>query len=303
MLNNERNIDSVCINYGGHYGVPPQFLKGQMLKESGKINYAGEKAFAPSYRYEPFSESGQLSKAWKEDIRYKNCLWIVDPIRLAKKMGYGKDVPDHNNVCYMPYPKEPKTVWQILQDHSELETTGSEVSHQIYGSLNSSGEFKFPSPYKTMNSYYQRYLFWGAFVSHVPFTSKYEFARQRMIIFLRDIWYGGMQNMVAQTRLASSYGLLQMMYGTAVGEIGYPWNDSQISPEDFNVLDVSMYYCLEYMKKLLKNKLSTSVEENGNWPNGLEFYYKHYIWPTWNDDDAYPGIVYSFTQKFLPQDK
>jgi hypothetical protein len=306
VFDHEINIDSICIFYGGKYGIPPHFLKGQMLKESGKINYAGDKGFAPSYRYEPFSTSGQLSKAWKDNYRYNNGLWVVDPARLAHKMGNGKDVPDHKNVCDMPYPKEPVTVWQILQDHSELETIGSgttDVSHRIYGSRNASGGFS--TPYRSVNDQYRMYLFFGDFMSTVPtnVNDKYENARQKFIIYLRDEWNGGMQNMVAQTRLASSYGLLQMMYGTAVQYRSYPSRDPNISPEDLNVTDTNMTYSLKYIKQLLLNNLTSSVEEGGNWPDGFEQTFIEMVWARWNTGDGYPQSVYSNTQYFLPQSK
>lgn len=109
--------------------------------------------------------------------------------------------------------------------------------------------------------------------------------------------------MVAQTRLASSYGLLQMMYGTAVWRLEYPSTDPNVGPEDLNVTSTGMYYSLEHMKKMLISRLTSSGEENGNWPKGFEFYFKKYVWPEWNSDPTYPRIVSSNSQKFLPQNK
>jgi len=124
-----------------------------------------------------------------------------------------------------------------------------------------------------------------------------------MIVLLRDTWNHGTKNMVAQTRLASSYGLLQMMYSTAVERevCPYPSTNPSISPEDINVTDTNMTYSLKYMKELLVNALTPSIEADGNWPSGFEAVFKNKIWHKWNKHEDYPGSVYSFTQWFLPQ--
>jgi hypothetical protein len=305
VFNNERNIDSICIYYGGKYGIPPHFLKGQMLKEAGTIDYAGDKGFAPSYRFEPFSDI-QFSQAWKTDKRYNGGLWFVDPTRANHQMGLGKDVPIHSNVCDMPYPRSPKTIWDILWDNSELVNTGTSKEHRVYGSRKSDGTFQFPSSYMTMNNLFSVILLYSNYesIAHPSATPAYEIGRMHLIHFLRDEWNGGAQNIVAQTRLASSYGLLQMMYSTAVRKRGYPSKNPNISPEDFNVTDTNMTYSLKYLKKLLQDGLTPSVEEGGNWPYGFEYWFKNYVWwPNWNKDKTYPTSVYSNAQKFLPQNK
>jgi hypothetical protein len=65
-----------------------------------------------------------------------------------------------------------------------------------------------------------------------------------------------------------------------------------------------MTYSLKYLKKLLRNGLTPSIEEGGNWPNGFEYWFKNYVWwPNWNKDKTYPGSVFLNAQKFLPQNK
>jgi hypothetical protein len=320
VFDNPTNIDSICVYYGGIYGIPPNFLKGQMLKEAGKMDLpGGEKGFAPSYRYEPFTI--QLSKSWKKDPRYNGGLWVVDPNRTSREMGTGKEVPIHQNVQDMPYPRSPETVWDILCDHSELVNVGSDKSHRVYGKRLPSGKMIFPNQYEEINEKYIKFLnaskkyndflnVNGAIASLFSRKSKEEIAREKMIEYLRDKWNKGAKNMVAQTRLASSYGLLQMLYSTAVEakEMSYPSKDPNISPEDFNVTDTNMTYCLKYMKKLLQKYLTTTVEGNGNWPHGFEYWFKDYIWPIWNTNEAFPGgsyakDVYSNSQRFKPQNQ
>jgi hypothetical protein len=303
VFDHEINIDSICIYYGGIYGIPPHFLKGQMLKEAGTKKIGNDTCFAPSYRYEPFSRQvGQLSSFWLNDPRY-NTLWLVDTARTGQEMGTGKGVPTHYNVCDMPYPTTPKKVWNIIEENSELVNTGSDKAHKVYGSRNEDGTMNFLKSYINIWSHYQVFLTYALLTSWLDFAPA-RHSRELMIHWLRDEWEGvGAINMVAQTRLASSYGLLQMMYCTAV-EREYPSTNPNISPEDFNITDTCMSYSLKHMKLLLRNRLTPSIEEGGNWPNGFEYWFKNYIWyPKWNTNPKYPKIVYRYTQKFLPQNK
>ncbi len=309
VFDHEINIDDTCCFYGGKYGIPPQFLKGQMVKEAGHKNFGTYTGLAPSYRYEPFSKYAQLSKAWKESSKYNIGLWVVDPNRTGHEMGTGKDVPVHHNVCYMDYPRSPKTVWDILWDHSELVNMSSgknDIQHRIYGSR-VNGIMVFP--YDDISEKYNEFLRNAYIYSILNSTQSVEdIARGDMIVFLRDKWNGGTKKMIAQTRLASSYGLLQMMYDRAVRDAGYPCKDANISPEDFNVTETNMIYSMKYMKKILLNVLTPAVEENGQWPNGFENWFKNYVWRIWNTGTTQKGYgysndVYSNSQKYLPQDK
>jgi hypothetical protein len=217
-------------------------------------------------------------------------------------MGTGKDVPLHQNVHDMQYPRSPKTLWDIIYDNSELVNTGNSKDHKQYGSRKSDGTMKFSDKYNDIYNKYADLLLKAKIKSILSSKSTAELSREYMSIFLRDEWNGGARNIVAQTRLASSYGLLQMMYSTAVGR-GYPWNNPQVSPEDLNITDTCLSYSVKYMKKLLVKKLTSSVEENGNWPNGFEYCFKNDIWKKWNKHSGYPNEVYLKTKFFLPQNK
>jgi len=298
VFNNERNIDSICIYYGGKYGIPPHFLKGQMLEEAATWDF-GYTGFSPTYVFEPFT--AQFLN-WEQD-RYKKGPWYVDPKRTGHEMGTGKDVPLHQNVHDLQYPRSPKTLWDIIYDYSELVNTGTGKDHKQYGSRKSDGTMKFSKKYDEIYKKYAELLHKAKLRSFFSTESVGDLSREYMIEFLRDVWNDGAKDIIAQTRLASSYGLLQMLYPTAVEQIDYPANNPQISPEDFNVTDICMHYSMEYMKKKLKRKLTPSVEQNGNWPNGFEYYFKKYIWPTWNTGTGYSQEVYLKTQLFLPQNQ
>ncbi len=297
VFNNGINIDSICIYYGGKYGIPPHFLKGHMCQEAARGDF-GYTGFAPTYRYEPFTAQFWH---WGKKTKYKNGPWFVDINRVGHEMGTGKDVPLHKNVNDMTYPRSPKTVWDIIYDCTELVNTGESEEHKYYGSRNSDGTMNFSEKYETIYRKYQVFLAVAKMSEPYSKKSVGERSREYMIKWLRDDWNNGAKNIVAQTRLASSYGLLQMMYSTAVEQIDYPANNHEVSPEDLNATDTCMFRSLEYMKKMLKSKLSPTMELNGNWPHGFEYYFKKYIWPTWNSSDSYPNKVYLKTQRFIPQ--
>lgn len=107
-------------------------------------------------------------------------------------MGTGKDVPIHQNVQDMPYPRSPKTVWDILYDNSELVNIGTSEEHRVYGKRLPSGKMVFPSQYQEINENYSEFLnVNGALAALFSSKSKYEIAREKMIEYLRDEWYGG----------------------------------------------------------------------------------------------------------------
>jgi hypothetical protein len=299
VFNNEINIDEICIEYGGKYGVPPHFLKGQMLREAATADF-GYTGFAPTYRYEPFTAQFW---GWQGNERYSSGPWYVDPSRVGREMGTGKDVPMHQNVYDIQYSRSPRTLWDIVYDHTELVNVDASKGHQYYGNRNEDGTMNFSDKYKEVYGKYQVFLTVARLQASLSKKTVGEISREYMIRWLRDTWRGGAKNLIAQTRLASSYGLLQIMYSTAVDFIGYPSNDPQASPEDINVTNTCLNYSLEYMKKSLQNNLTPSVESIGNWPKGFEYYFKEYIWPTWNTGDGYSEEVYVRTQRFLPQNQ
>lgn len=90
-----------------------------------------------------------------------------------------------------------------------------------------------------------------------------------MIKYLRDeftdeVGNVGMKNMIAQTRIASSYGLLQILYTTAYDEHNYPTNNND-RPENLNEVKISMDYAVEHLKKLFNNYNEFSIETDNNW--------------------------------------
>lgn len=237
---------------------------------------------------------------WGQKL-YEEGPWYVDPKRTGHEMGTGKDVPPHQNVHYLQYPRSPKTLWDIIYDYSELVNTGTGKDHKQYGSRNNDGTMKYSDKYPEIRDVYADLLLRAKIKSALSTKSAGELSREYMSEYLRDEWRGGGKNMVAQTRLASSYGLLQMLFSTAVWKLGYPPKDLQKAPEDFNETDVCMIYSLKYIKKILIDSLTHFIESSGSWPLGFENSFKKYVWKSWNTSKSYPNDVYQRTKLFLPQ--
>ena len=109
VFNQPLSIDSLCITLGGSIGIPPQMLKGHIQHEAPLANFG----FAPPYRYEPFTTQQEIERQqskWK-----KNLFWVTNT-----NMGSGGAVPSHNNLLYMSYPTSPQTVWNMVNNYSQL---------------------------------------------------------------------------------------------------------------------------------------------------------------------------------------
>ncbi|MBI5472730.1 MAG: hypothetical protein HY961_10345 [Ignavibacteriae bacterium] len=303
------SIDDSCIVYGGKFGIPPQFIKGHMLQEAGIQNFGGEvgTGFAPTYVYEPYTGGAGQFGDWK-GWRYVHGMWVVDPARTTHKMGLGKEVPTHSHVQDFSYPTEPQTVWDMIRNHSQLVEALPGKDHTKYGKrVNGFMDF-YPASYRNIQRAYDKCVYRAQVAKfHFPFIPETiaEISRGFMIQYLRDEWRGltrngpiGAQNMVAQTRLASSYGLLQFTFATAVEKVGYPNNNSEKSPEDLNETTTNLFWSMYYYMKLL----GTVTEQESSWPEGFETTFKNRVWSRWNGRGMkYANEVYPKTLLFKPQ--
>jgi len=131
-------------------------------------------------------------------------------------------------------------------------------------------------------------------------------ANEDMIEFLRDTWDGGvkggtkgLKNIKAQTRIASSYGLLQMTYPLALSRT-YP-DDVNHLPENLNMTYPIIDLCMVYQKDILKRRLTPAVESANNWPEGYENGFYLLVYPEWNVIGSYPAEVFKKSRSYLPQ--
>ncbi|MFH0988580.1 MAG: hypothetical protein V1799_01020 [bacterium] len=284
VFNNEIDIDSICISYGGKYGVPPHFIKGQMEQEA---DHHGNR-FNPSYRYEPYTV-----QFWPGVIAM-----VTNPFFVRESPVNDPPIPQHQNVRTIEYPYPNKTVWDMVYDHSQLVNDINDESHRLYGIRNTDGSMNF-SPYSTLTNKYREYLneFLETYNSSIAISK----ANERIVVFLRDKWKGGLKNVKAQTRIASSYGLLQMLYTTALAR-RYP-SDRQHLPEELNVTTAIMELSLKYQKSLLERYLGYALEETGDWPAGFETSFRFIVYYKWNPNEWYRNGVMRKVLHYLPQNQ
>jgi len=295
------NIDSLCIYWGGKSGIPPYMLKGHIAQESAKKDFGGTVGwgFAPSYLYEPYTVQN-----WKTIIKDKknNPFYITATTKV--------DPPDHQHVKLIPYYSgNPITVWQIVKEHSQLVEDGSTPETRMYGTRTHEDTMNY-SPYRSIKRTYRGFLdkYEGVTVvgengkkRDMTLSERAAAANQRMIIYLRDEFLfkdgtKGMKNMIAQTRIASSYGFFQALYTTALGW-GYD-EDSEHLPEDLNEPEVLFSYTVKAYNKYISYEVEI---ENNNWYNGFEETIKSTVYPGWNTDKEYPDKTLNNVKRFLPQ--
>ncbi len=285
------DIDSICIFYGGLYGIPPQLIKGQMEKESRYIDNFG---FSPAYRYEPYT-----AQFWDEvRNRRNNPFFITNSICTPEP-------PTHQHVRDINYFTEVQSVWNVIVNHSQLINDIPDDPHRLYGIRTYSDTMNF-DPYKMPKRIYH------AFLSHyqdelgLELQEAADSARNRMIVFLRDEWdyhvprnNKGLINVTAQTRIASSYGLLQPMYTKAL-LFGYQENNNYL-PELLNVTDTMMVVAMRYQKNKLRNYVGALMEENNNsWLNGYENGFFLGVYPQWSTIETYPTEVFRNSRNYQP---
>lgn len=291
--NDTINIDSLCIIYGGKYGIPPQIIKGQMFTESAKKNFGGQigYGFAPSYRYEPFTT--QYEPKYKTDPKY-NSYYIYDSTYTFP------DVPIHFNVQYIDYPTTMNTVWEMIENYSKLVNPDPSVNY--YGGRDPETHRVWLG-YEVVDTIYTRFS--NEFAESYPELTeiqKYDSTNNKMIDYLKYEWTrndapAGTKTNIAQTRTASSYGLAQFLYGTA-RDIDYPEEDV---PENINLISY-LYLFYETQKKYLQEGVGANIERGNNWPEGYEYSFCRSVYvPRWNTKTIYAKDVIDNSKRFFPQ--
>ena len=305
------DVDSLCVFYGGTYGIPPQFIKGQIQDECA-FSQALQK-LVPSYRFEPYTT--QVDVYNLRDDYGGNPFYIRGP--WDTQMGIGKCIPssqcppEHKNVSFIPYVLYPKTLWDFVYDYSQLATIEpprgdiTPEQHAIYGKRTADGRMDFGNDvYPTMQNMYDKlYKLYDDQLGGTDKTRAADLARELMGSTMRDQWNEvGWENITAQTRIASSYGLLQMLYTTAIEERDYPTGPEN-RPEDINdtktCMDFSMKHLDELVKKAVRSKLGA---KQNDWPGGFEGAFREYIYPRWNTKKTYPQSMLLNSLNHLPQE-
>jgi hypothetical protein len=128
-----------------------------------------------------------------------------------------------------------------------------------------------------------------------------------MAEFLSDRWMPrsdvprGARNIIAQTRIGSSYGHLQMLYVVALTRHP-PYPENSITfPENLNEIDTCLSYSMRYQKRLLVKALGAATEDTGSWPLGYEGTFCNIVLPAWNSQASYPGDVMRRMNNYPPR--
>lgn len=292
------NIDSICIFYGGKFGIPPQFIKGEMLQESQTHEFPGFSGFAPSYRYEPYTtQLGVTSRKWNN-----NAYYVTDDGNMGSPCVPSSTCPPvHWNVFPMSYPTSAQSIWDFVSAHSQL--ANADNTDATYGAIQADGTIDL-GPYKTLQrEYVKTYLkpiLEAATVPTIP--ARVQEANANFINYLRTSWGDvGMDNINAQTRIAGSYGLLQLTYETAI-KIGYQGDVRAANgrvghtPEDLNATDVSLNLAIRNQSGLLYKAIGPFFD----WDEGFENVFEKYVYAKWNTKGSYPQEVLNKSQLFKP---
>jgi hypothetical protein len=190
------NLDEFIVKYAGEHGIPPQMIKGHVEKET---------QFKNAFRYEPFEDvSIQNSAKRKTDFMTKE---DGTPLPfVVTESGMGGDFPTgHANVSPTYYESTPQKIGQFMEDHLERYVNTSKQT--VIGKKEYTAELT-----KELRRFYKEVVKLG-----LEGKDAVNFAIEVVKNCFHWKEYGGdYDNMYAQTRISTSYGLTQMLYATAV---------------------------------------------------------------------------------------
>ncbi|HMN18964.1 MAG TPA: hypothetical protein PKD03_15230, partial [Ignavibacteriaceae bacterium] len=273
VLGKPFSVDSLCIYWGGLYGIPPQMLKGHMLKESH---------FKPSYRYEPYTNQFNVESIVKKDQNP----FIVSDLGMGKPGAKGvPNLVEHKGVRERHYIMEKTTVWSFIISNSQLIDPNSPNDfgrQQKGGRLK--GQIANSKSYSILNDYSK--IFLPDWIDSIKTRNKIKTTEElsdslqiiandsARIAFLKYLQYDwkdkDLDKIYAQTRIASSYGLLQILYTTSLSE-GYDLglNDR---PENLNEPDGFKYQIYHYSSRFKKNGFN--LDHTNNFNSSFKYYDK-----------------------------
>ncbi|MGD0589993.1 MAG: hypothetical protein ABSA44_04230 [Bacteroidota bacterium] len=220
-------------------------IKGQMLQEA---------KFKPAYRYEPFVDiNGQVEFSQSK----------YDRFRITSPTDFGKvEIPStHTNVYPSPYLKYQGRIWDYFFAHSKTLNPNVSDDNNLYPMYNSNQTLLwYKDAARTYNYLIMEYVMLGGDLS-----SGVNAANNWLENFYGE-GQGCSLTQLAQTRMASSYGLLQILYGTAQYSQKYPVDDDH-SPEKLNENETNLTYATRYFLKLLNKNINNMPSQ---WKNGFE---------------------------------
>lgn len=281
VFGNNYALDDSIMTYAGSAGILPQYIKAMIRNET-----VGR--FALSYRYEPLFD---LQVVQAKDKRGNYKFKSVTPywINSSTDLGTPSIPTDHTNLYNAlghinGYPGY-QTVWDIY--NADMQNSQSLYSLSIY--RNTYGlEDKWSTFYNDTSGMPNGYTS----------AQQSDSANARFVRWMEDTWNGGMKNKIAQTRIAASYGLLQLVYYYGVSDGEYPIGSAH-RPEDINLVPNSLYYGILHFANKLKNALSVPFDSN-EWPDGLEKSYLNGL-KLYNKKSDYAPDIVNYSEQYQPQ--
>jgi hypothetical protein len=278
------DLDSLIIYYAGQEGVLPQYIKAIISVETMGF-------FDPCYRYELWGDIDVL----QVKNRAGKCIYESDTsyshYRILSSSDKGTpDIPiDHSNVrdaskTRRPYPSYT-TIWDYYWNHTDFYTLN------IYPGGTKERYWDNTCDTASIELYNKSYDELTASEQEVVEDT----TNARFFRWVRYSYEGGMENMVAQTRIYASYGLLQLVY---YGGKEYPKNNSSYRPEDINDHSIGFQYGVKHFV----NNFNHFADPT--WQEGLEEKYKQAV-RLYNGSGSraikYANDVISQVPKFLPK--
>jgi hypothetical protein len=271
------DLDSLVIGLSGETGILPQYLKAMVAQET-------QHKFAASYRYEPFTDMRIQARAGS---RFKNSIYTI---KSESELGDPRAPTDHRYVYVAwgkldGYPGFQK-IWDFYQEHPRV------YSVSVYDSQFTPTWAKFWIQAKEELE--------EKGVADPTEQVLNDSADARFYRHMRFEWKGGMENKIAQTRIAASYGFLQLMYTSAVlSPVDYPAEDAAHRPEDLNELAAGFHFGARHFLGNLRDAARGGFDIS-NWSIGLEAVYAKAL-KLYNGSSDYAKTVGDSASSYLPR--
>ena len=333
------NLDSLVIEYSGKYGIFPQFIKAQIQYESNfyaayryepffdisklyKVCYSTKsKKYIDIPNHELLNTSNYSIKLDGKLIlgNYDDNNLLVEGIQSLTHVDNHKRIyvalNKSNNIpiFFNSYPGYSCSVWDYLYAHTSW--LNKEVTINLYpiskwpaSAIDGWKNEKLVKKYywtkwiKRWNESWSK--IYSSSFTQIPISNSEEFAHEDANNWLKYKYrLGVFSKAIAQTRIASSYGLLQVLYSSAVAFREYDRNEL---PEKLNEIEIGFPLTLKFLKEKIaktqnmnENNIS-ELDKKTTFHEGLETAYGKAYYPHYNTDPAYPKEVLNRYKKYNP---
>jgi hypothetical protein len=243
VFGNLISIDDICITAGEENGIPPQIIKGQMLKETG---------FTNAYRYEPFVDiKYQIDGKSRKELFENYSYFRVNSINLGSINMPASNI--HINVWPNYYPNMPRKIANYITENIWMyiqKPTGKNKYRPVVVGNRSLTDI--------LRNYYVKAL------EHNKTTAYNNSVSQLKDYLMSDDFPNG--KLYAQTRIVASYGMLQQTFYDAHSKniAGFSVSNPNQPPELLNEMNYSI--------KAYIKRIGIVINNNGgyNWSKGFE---------------------------------